>query len=747
MAIPLESQMGGEASMVAKDIRWPAFVGVCLLLIAIQLTFLLDTRRWLDRIWGPATTQNPAAPPIGQLVRAGEGVQTQPSGEMTWDSAPTGGDVREFDRILTAETAEAEVAFLDGLGLVIGPNSLIELSRRNSGSGDAPIQIRLLRGTLRRARGRSARPASFLVGNSRILTSAEAEFLIKAQTGNAPEVTLTSGTAELSTPAQNLTIAAGQKAVIDADPSSQTLPEITRSPFAPLVPAPDQRWDLPASATEALIRFEWSGMPGTARDEPLLLEVARDTDFKQPLNSLRIPGTTQRRDRFSAELKLPVPAQIQTLYWRVSGIRTGESTEAYSFLLAPAPRAGAWKESGAAPKGPTAPEEEIPPPPDVDDAKVKVPIPPTHPSKATKPRRNSFWTWLIPEVWAADAPSPDAILVTITWKPVKGIYRYRIQIAEDRAFRSVVEQQDLETTSYEWHHRSESADKRYYYRVASMTGSGKVGGFSKAKIVRLPGAVEVYGATDGEEEEGEPREETVQTPEVVVAVADLQKETEPFRFVSARMGVEAGAGSHYQWSPSGSNLTEVSLGSLTYRNRIHLESGGGSTSQHPKLFLAFQLDLAGYRSPVGSLLAPTPSSVVIESSLDVFRVFRSGFGFGGTIDLAHRFLKNSPQTLGLWYGVSVGPSLLWRASLPEYSPFIPYEHRLIVRFPFSGLLYGQHLAADVDSSTRWRIFRGERWSLDGALDIRGAFQLWERSQLTLGLDGSFGVSVHAKWSL
>ncbi len=729
----------------------------CLTLIAFEIAMLLDTKPWLDYFLGPNPLQNQPSPKIGEITRATDGVRGQSAGELAWEAVSAGNIVRELDRVTTPQTGEVEVAFLDGMGLVAGPNSLIELSRAQSGAS-GPVRIRLLRGTLRRSKTRGEGQFDIWVGNSRVLTSAQAEFSVRAQEGEQPQVLLSSGTAELVTPSQTFQIQQGQKAVIDSDAASQGAPEIIQTPFTPVSPAPEERIAQSQQERRLTVAFQWVGLPGSQKDEPLLLEVAADIEFKQLVGQLRIPATSRERREFSAPLSIAVPSLESRYFWRVSGVRSGESTEAFPFWITPTKQPGAWKQTPLATAAPQAEhpvnqapavpkaepkrktpakksaprieEEDIPPPPDVDDAKVDMPIKP-----GKKRPRTSFWNWLVPDVWADDSTG-ETVLVTISWKEVKGIQRYKIQISSDREFGTVVEERDIEGTIFEWQHRSQASDQRYYYRVASMTRSGKVGGFSKPKVVRLPGMIL-------EEDEDAEKDSAAST----IVVLPTQRPPEAFRFVMARLGVESGAGSHYQWSPPGSNLTEVALSGLAFRNRVHLESGAGADASRIRFLSLFQLDLAGFRTPASSLLVQTPSRVAVLASLDLFRILESGFGFGGSVDLSYRFLKDSPQTLGLGYGVSAGPSIVWRASLPDFSRLIPYEHRLLARLPFTGLLYGHHMALTIDSSTRWRIFGSEKWSLDTSLDVRGAISAWIQTQTTLSLDASFGVSAHAKWSL
>jgi hypothetical protein len=93
---------------------------------------------------------------------------------------------------------------------------------------------------------------------------------------------------------------------------------------------------------------------------------------------------------------------------------------------------------------------------------------------------------------ALSGPRPDVRMVfaagkpvPLRWEPVENAAGYRVQIARDAAFRSVVETREVtDRTDYGFVAREASG---YSWRIASRDAAGRLGGFSSSRRIHLEG--------------------------------------------------------------------------------------------------------------------------------------------------------------------------------------------------------------------------------------------------------------------
>ncbi|HYV49008.1 MAG TPA: hypothetical protein VFA20_29310 [Myxococcaceae bacterium] len=90
---------------------------------------------------------------------------------------------------------------------------------------------------------------------------------------------------------------------------------------------------------------------------------------------------------------------------------------------------------------------------------------------------------------ALTAPRPEARVlfaaskpVPLRWEPVEGASGYRVQIARDPAFRSVVETREVDRTEYAFAAREATG---YSWRIATRDTAGRLGPYSTGRRIHL----------------------------------------------------------------------------------------------------------------------------------------------------------------------------------------------------------------------------------------------------------------------
>ncbi len=734
--------MGDKATMVDAlpvqqntNKKWPTFVGLSLLVLAAQIYLLFDLDRWVNWIAGDASSRLSDRPEIASLVDSSRDTRLRSEGELAWLSAPSQTNLREYDHLMTGESGQAEVQFNDGLGIIIGPQSMIEVSRSDSFARGGPVRIRLLRGTLRKSPRSQQKAFELIVGSAHLRPNATAEFSISVAESGETQFYLSEGAAEVVSPTGVVDLKRGEKVVLASDPTSQLAPQVDTPPFMPLYPDVNEVIESRTSTTE--VNFSWRGSPSPAYpDEPLVLEVAKNQHFSEIIKRITIAQSPTPRAEVQAKVSLGPPNGVELYYWRVRGARSGSSSPSRPFRIQNS--ADAHSVSSRIPSHPT--EEELPPP-DLDKAEItikKMPGPSAIPP--AKPKKRTSWLSLfISEAWAAEEP-PEALEIHLTWKSVKRAVRYRVEISDSQSFKQTIERQDVEAPEFTWRFSHSPSNRRtYYYRIASIRENGRAGSYSAAKKISLPQANEIYGAVDQEQRDQEPQESSAPSP---ILVTETTKK-EPLVFRNARIAAYTGVGTRAQW---GSSIVErVSLGSAALRQSLMIDTELG-TSTKTRWMIDLQADLWAFRAPPGTNLAFSDPIRAIQGHLRAERRW-GNWSLGGMAKLPFRFVKGGPQSLSTEYGFTIGPSASFNFNFDSKLIFLPTSTTASLALPLSGLLYGSPAIAIFESSTAWRFPISGRWSLDASMDLRASLDRWLKSFTSSSLDVSAGVSLHLRWSL
>ena len=292
-----------QRSMKKSDTRWVAFVATLCLLFALETFFLLKPQLLLDLIFGPPAKET-RDQPAGKVEKAGENVRKQIKESLVWRDVSRDDLLFENDRIMTADQGNAEISLTDGGGIVMGPNTLVQIETISKGPTD-PIRIRIDRGIFRRIRGLDQRPIELSIGGTKVTTSVDAEFSARVieSTKGVPttEIEMTQGAASIRAgDGPETKLISGQRTTVSnqqiAAPEAMAFIPITPQAFTVIFSSSNER---------AEVTFEWKGAPlGATPGRPVRLEVADAEKSYARVSEKLIPGTIAKRESTRATLEI-----------------------------------------------------------------------------------------------------------------------------------------------------------------------------------------------------------------------------------------------------------------------------------------------------------------------------------------------------------------------------------------------------------------------------------------------------------
>lgn len=769
-----------------------------ILALGVEIYFLLhDTPIFSRRAVIPPSVQVP----IAELMQTQNSVRVRDPGALVWEVASDHRTLTQRQSLLTLEGASAEVAFLDGTGIMLGENTLIEIEKSPA---DGTLRydrlvLHLVRGT---AQKRAPRQGSQLlkrlatatpsfeiqIGEARAVVNENTEFKATAASGQAT-IRVVAGELRIQSGTGDLRVSEREEASISTA-GAPALPSVRKNPFGLLSP----RGDEPVSAPTKL-RFRWTNDTNAINGLPLELEASPDPRFVEGLQRGRIAATEPPLKQVEASLTLPAlgAGESRRWYWRVRAVGNDSlqsepetfwrKSPALPLLTLPRDRAtgmtgqplefvwnaieGArsyeleWKQGDSiqthaaaratlswSPAVPgtarwrvraqladgtysewsaphalrvaPAPAEDLPPPPsNLHDAQIEEKAP------APAPQHTRLWHWLLPEAHAAE---PTTYPVHLTWDPVKGVARYRVQVAKTRAFKTILAQGETDQPEWNWNYQTgmENSKGRVFYRVASMSKAGKVGAFSAAKSVAIPKSIlqlakaqaprlETYRAIEGGESlpaadppikapmpapatkpEAESRTQTA-------TAATAETESSPERRWFLRLPL--GFGTHHQ-----SGLPNVSLDSPYLQSRIQFGA------DFHALRVQAQFGNARFKTT-------ETGQALLQETVTPFTLKLDGLhwanpaasptrlAWGLTAERAYRWEKSGPQSVAAQNALSLGPAF---AVVRKSGEDTPFEAGLQLGVPLTGAVTGGFWGF---AGCTWA-----EWTFRNSLGVRLAFE-------------------------
>lgn len=108
-------------------------------------------------------------------------------------------------------------------------------------------------------------------------------------------------------------------------------------------------------------------------------------------------------------------------------------------------------------------------------------------------KSTSLWDLLLSSAWAAEAVPEQNWLISIhfAWEPVPGADTYRIQIAKDPEFQSVILDKVMKETTFDYQSDLPPEPQTLYMRVAGQDASGALGDYSPLEQIHIQSMSEI----------------------------------------------------------------------------------------------------------------------------------------------------------------------------------------------------------------------------------------------------------------
>ena len=260
--------------------RWGIFILIALFVIeltGLYLKFPLIPKSWLmDDL-----AQREPSETIAQIIKSERDVRLQQPGELLWEEIssgekPKGKEVAlpEGSSILTLEGGRSEIVFVDGTGLLLSENTLVEI-RRTPQSG---LVLKLKRGKIvqRPGEGSKQSAVSIELGGKIWKPEGRTAFVAETATENtvAPTITVTEGKVR-SDQSKDPALATGETATWDA--SKPQTSEITRKAFSLQGPSEDAVIQLEPNGSFVM---RWQVEPSMGVHTAMRVDVSTDPQFK-----------------------------------------------------------------------------------------------------------------------------------------------------------------------------------------------------------------------------------------------------------------------------------------------------------------------------------------------------------------------------------------------------------------------------------------------------------------------------------
>ncbi|MGZ3697616.1 MAG: FecR domain-containing protein, partial [Bdellovibrionota bacterium] len=260
-------------------------------------------------------------PPIADLISHRNETLFQAPGEVIWASTHDGQTLHRNARVMTLERSKAEIAFLDGTGIVVEENTMIELERNpTEGPGLKSLRLKLVRGSIRKAprhalAGAPAPQVEIETAGSTLEVSPLSELAVSVEaSGKAARVQVFAGEAQAQGSADSapVTIGAGDEASLGKKVTAR------KAVFSLAGPVNGETLGLPS---DGRVNFRWTVDPSAIGAHPTVLEASTHADFSGEVRHVTIAASEPPLAQVEAKLKLTEPAgRSEQWYWRVRAL-------------------------------------------------------------------------------------------------------------------------------------------------------------------------------------------------------------------------------------------------------------------------------------------------------------------------------------------------------------------------------------------------------------------------------------------
>jgi len=286
----------------------------------------------------------------------------------------------------------------------------------------------------------------------------------------------------------------------------------------------------------------------------------------------------------------------------------------------------------------------------------------------------------------ASAETVNSYEIQLRWQPVAGVNHYRIQVAEDPDFTTIIQVQDSREAAWVLHFQPSSSRflGQIYYRIASVDENANVGEYSPAMPLLLP------------------------------RIEDERVESQSKLKWGAQLGASLDAGlGGFKQSSADSGLKSVSTESMTFQQRATLKldlSHFLETAQFEREWsLYFRLSYAEFTKVQDPRPYNQPNDSDYGMNFDLLHWYHFNspwhFGYGLTLNRTYRWLKTGAESVNSQGAFSAGPVLYFQWQLPSGMGFFPSEIGSAIGMPATGLLTGGQAGINSRFWLEWSLLR------------------------------------------
>ncbi len=451
---------------------------------------------------------------VAELVDRKNVVRIQEAGDIVWEDISPGQKLHQSQSVLTLEGAQAQIAFLDGSGLVVDESSLVRIERLEK---SGRIVVSLMRGTLhKRGRHRTGKPSDrdmeIRLGSATAIAKAGSEVTVVAspETAMGHRILVQEGQIALDAGTGSIEVSKGEEAQFTPDASSP--PRTRKLPFTLVYPRSNE-----IVSRNGKTAFKWEVDTAIAKGGPLELLVSADPGFGEGTLKSTIGATHPPLKTIQAAIDMSGFADAEKLFWKVRSVSQGLESAIETFVLEerirpslvhplhharitpgtattlvwrPVPEAAGyeieinsktvsskdsyyehhewsegentWRVRAKTDEGRFTDWSETrmievvghdqppPPPTELHDAEIKDP--PSAPDPGRNPAQEHSWLrFFVSSAWAADEPAPPTRYdVHLSWDPVKAAAGYRVQISRTSDFKTIIAESETTVPSWDW---------------------------------------------------------------------------------------------------------------------------------------------------------------------------------------------------------------------------------------------------------------------------------------------------------
>jgi hypothetical protein len=494
------------------DRKWIPIIG--LLLVAEVLWLAIDLQ-WIHISFFSKKTTSTNAVEAGHIVSSKKDLKRRGANSLIWEDTQQKDTLFYYDSVLTLSQSSAKLYLKDQTDLELSENTLVTLEEP-ADKTKSEIRLRFSRGDLR------ARNPSFktsVVGEDWVINLDKGSDIVLRKDQGSYEFEVVSGSATLQTEEGEQNLTQDKVLKLNDDQKIVTIEKIENLKWKETKPVriytledsadvplewtgqaqdivinkagtEEQSQQIKKDRTTASVQLDYGSYKIRLKNESGISEARTVEVWKAPHIYLKKPLP---RDRLTTnqphEFIWTTDKGVKSYRVQFSGkggpLRQETVDQNFKSLQFDQEQDLQWQVQGEDDEGfaiPSLYNNEI----YLRDEPLQAPKLKTPDiKKETLPKGTRFnfkWQWLIASIMPKAEAKDENYEVNFSWEPVTGADQYILEVSSTPDFRKPELIKTLSSTSYVW---KKVKYKKYYWRVASGSGKGRMGLFSEPMELQM----------------------------------------------------------------------------------------------------------------------------------------------------------------------------------------------------------------------------------------------------------------------